>query len=65
MVESAQVQKANQWRFFIYSVKDIKEHLKIIESNGGKVIMPYTVIPDMAKIAMFSDPEGNVVGLVE
>jgi predicted enzyme related to lactoylglutathione lyase len=50
---------------FYIAVKDIKEHLKIIESKGGKVIMPFTVIPDMVTMAMFSDPEGNIIGLVE
>jgi len=27
--------------------------------------MPFTVIPDMVTMAMFSDPEGNIIGLVE
>ncbi len=50
---------------FYIAVKDIKEHLKIVTANGGKVIVPFTEIPDMVKFAIFADPEGNKIGLVE
>ena len=39
--------------------------LKIIESLGGKTIMPTTVIPNMVTFALFTDPDGNMVGLVK
>ena len=39
--------------------------IKQAESMGGKMLMPPTEIPNGPTIAMFSDPEGNTVGLVK
>ena len=38
--------------------------LREAEERGGTVVMPVTSIPGMVTFAMFSDPEGNCVGLV-
>ena len=46
-------------------VDDLQAYLNKVERLGGKTVMPITVIPDMVTFAMFSDPEGNVVGLVK
>lgn len=46
-------------------VKDINAHLKKIEAMGGKTAMPRTEIPNVVTFAQFTDPEGNLVGLVE
>src|SRR5262245_27487971 len=46
-------------------VKDIDAHLKKISGMGGKTLVPKTVIPNVVTFAQFTDPEGNVVGLVE
>lgn len=46
-------------------VDDIDATLTQIKANGGSTVMPRTVIPDVVTFAMFSDPGGNVVGLVE
>lgn len=54
-----------EWASFYVEVKDIDSHLKLVEKNGGKTIVPRTVIPDMVTFAIFSDPEGNSVGLLE
>ncbi|NUO20292.1 VOC family protein [bacterium] len=35
------------------------------EKLGGKTVMPRTVIPGMVVMALFADPSGNVIGLVE
>jgi hypothetical protein len=32
---------------------------------GGKIVMPVTEVPGMVTYAMFSDPEGNMVGIVK
>lgn len=50
---------------FYIEVPDIDAHLARIEEAGGKTMMPRTVVPDVVTYAMFSDPAGNVVGLVE
>ncbi|MEN9580128.1 MAG: hypothetical protein RJA70_3137 [Pseudomonadota bacterium] len=47
------------------SVPSINPALAKIEKSGGKVIMPRTVIPGMVTFAQFSDPAGNIMGLVE
>ena len=46
-------------------VDDPDVFLKKVESMGGKTVVPTTVIPDMVTFALFSDPEGHVVGLVK
>lgn len=46
-------------------VESVDEHLAKAEGNGGKTVMPRTVIPGTVTFGMFADPAGNVVGLVE
>ena len=46
-------------------VADLKKQLAKAEKLGGKTIVPPTVIPNMVTFALFSDPEGNVIGLVK
>lgn len=46
-------------------VDDIEAKLAEVEANGGKVAMPRTEIPDVVTFAIFTDPAGNMVGLVE
>lgn len=46
-------------------VDDIEGKLEQIEKAGGKTVLPRTEIPDMVTYALFSDPAGNLVGLVE
>ncbi len=46
-------------------VDSIDDHLARIEAAGGSTVMPRTVVPDVVTFAMFRDPAGNVVGLVE
>lgn len=52
--------------FTIYvEVDDLQSYLDRAVGLGGKVVMPLTVIPGMVTMAMFADPQGNVVGLVK
>ena len=46
-------------------VPDIDAVLAAINASGGKTEMPRTVIPNVVTIALFSDPAGNRMGLVE
>lgn len=50
---------------FYVEVKDLQMHLAKAESLGGRVVMPVTEIPNMVTMAMFSDPEGNIVGMIK
>jgi predicted enzyme related to lactoylglutathione lyase len=49
---------------FYVGVDDLGDALKKAEKLGGKTVMPPTDIPEGPKVALLSDPEGNVVGLV-
>lgn len=49
---------------FYVEVEDIDAKLKEAEERGAKVVAPVTIIPGMVTFAMFSDPEGNCIGLV-
>ena len=48
---------------FYVGVEDPQAALDKIESLGGKTVVPVTVIPDMVTFALFTDPEGHLVGL--
>ena len=45
-------------------VDDLKATLEKVESLGGKTVVPPMPIPnDMGQIAVFMDPDDNVIGL--
>ena len=46
-------------------VDDIDATLKSIAGAGGKMVVPRTVIPGVVTFALFRDPAGNRMGLVE
>jgi len=39
--------------------------LKTIEEGGGSVVLPRMVVPGVVTLALFKDPAGNRMGLVE
>ncbi|MCH8833508.1 MAG: VOC family protein [Thaumarchaeota archaeon] len=47
----------------VVDVPDIKEHLKKIESAGGKIVMPTIPIGDFGLYSRIADTEGNVIGV--
>ena len=52
------------WTTFYVGVPDIAATLDKAKRLGGSVLMPVTKLPDVT-IAVFADPEGHPVGLVE
>ena len=46
-------------------VEDLQATLDKAESLGGKTTMPIMEIPGMVTLAHFSDPDGNVIGIVK
>lgn len=46
-------------------VADLEATLEKVESLGGQTVMPPVEIPNMVTFAKFSDPDGNIVGLVK
>ena len=46
-------------------VDDPDAYLRKAEQMGRKTVMPTTEVPNMVTFAMFSDPDGNIVGLVK
>lgn len=48
---------------FYVHVDDLQSSLAKAEALGGKTILPPTPIPNIGSCAMFTDPEGNVIGL--
>lgn len=47
------------------AVDKIDSALAEAEKLGGKTVMPRTVLPGMVTMALFTDPAGNLIGLVE
>lgn len=50
---------------FYVSTTDIVASLEKATKLGGKVIMPRTELQPGTVLGLFSDPEGNAIGLVE
>ena len=50
---------------FYVEVADVTAALELIESKGGQKAFGPHPIPDGGIIAGFTDPEGNLVGLVQ
>jgi predicted enzyme related to lactoylglutathione lyase len=50
---------------FYVAVPDMEAALSKIESLGGSTVMGPMEMPNGPTIAMFADPEGHLVGLVE
>jgi hypothetical protein len=48
-----------------FKVTDIEATLKNVSDNGGKVLVPKTAIPSVGHFAMFADPEGVTVGIMQ
>lgn len=44
---------------------DVQAKLDEVVAAGGTVVVPTTVIPDMVTFALFTDPHGNKVGIVQ
>jgi uncharacterized protein len=57
-------QDGTQLVTFYVQVDDLKGALDKAEGLGGKTVMPPMDVPGGPSIAQFSDPEGNVIGLV-
>jgi predicted enzyme related to lactoylglutathione lyase len=50
---------------FYVQVDDLQASLDKAESLGAKTIMPPTEIPGVVTVALFSDLEGNTIGLIK
>ena len=46
-------------------VADITATLQQITAHGGAVVFPRLEVPGVAVVALFTDPAGNRMGLVE
>ena len=46
-------------------VDSIDETLELVQANGGTVVMPRSPISPTSWWAIFTDPDGNTVGLYE
>ncbi len=50
---------------FYVEVDNPQTYLDKVQKLGGKTVMPVTTIPNMVTFTLFSDPEGNIIGLVK
>ena len=62
-VGAAQNGQQGHVTFYVHS-DDPQGTLAQVEANGGRVIMPLTEVAPETTVALFSDPEGHVVGLM-
>ena len=47
------------------SVDDLEKAIKNIEQAGGKIVKPKQPIPGVGWLAFFSDPDGNIHGIMQ
>jgi uncharacterized protein len=52
-------------RVIYLGVPDINATLAAIGAHGGKTVLPRLEVPGVAILALFTDPAGNRMGLVE
>jgi len=52
-------------RVIYLGVPDINKTLAEITARGGAVVFPRTEVPGVVVVALFADPAGNRMGLVE
>jgi len=52
-------------RVIYLGVPDINATLAAIAAHGGKAVLPRLEVPGVAILALFTDPAGNRMGLVE
>jgi predicted enzyme related to lactoylglutathione lyase len=52
-------------RLIYIGVPDINATLETITQTGGGIVFPRMEVPGVAVIALFTDPAGNRMGLVE
>lgn len=50
---------------FYVAVKDLEASLSTAVSLGATIVVPITEIPNMVTMAMFRDPDGNVIGVIK
>jgi predicted enzyme related to lactoylglutathione lyase len=50
---------------FYVEVEDLQATLEKIEAAGGSTVQPPMDVPGGPSIALFHDPDGNLVGLVK
>lgn len=52
-------------RVIYLGVPDINATLASVAAHGGKTVLPRLEVPNVAILALFTDPAGNRMGLVE
>ena len=57
--------RPEQFPTIVIAVDDIKEHIKIVEKAGGKVLGEPSDIPGVGKYVSFIDTEGNRVSMIQ
>jgi predicted enzyme related to lactoylglutathione lyase len=50
---------------FYVGVDDLEASLRQAETLGAKVAQPPTPLPDGSRVAMFNDPEGHRIGIIQ
>jgi predicted enzyme related to lactoylglutathione lyase len=58
-------QEGSAFVTFYVETDDVQASLDKAESLGGKTVQPPMDIPGGPKIALFADPQGNVIGLAQ
>jgi predicted enzyme related to lactoylglutathione lyase len=53
----------HQYVMFYVEVEDITAKSKLVEAQGGQIVVPETQVPESGAFAWCKDPAGNLFGL--
>ena len=57
--------EGHSWTTFYVQVKDLEASLRRAVELGGTQLTPVTQLPGCVRFAVFADPEGHPIGLVQ
>lgn len=63
LIQSSDIKPSTDGTTIYFSTEDISRDLKLVEKEGGKVILPKTDIGEFGIFAQITDTEGNRIGL--
>ena len=63
-ISTGQPGEPNRVTFYV-AVEDLTAYLKKAESLGGRTLLEPSAVPGGPRLAMFADPEGHIVGLID
>lgn len=63
LVQSKNIKPSSDGTVIYFSCEDVSKELRLVEKEGGKILLPKTDIGEFGFFAQIIDTEGNRIGL--